>query len=683
MSKIHLLDEDTINKIAAGEVVERAASVVKELVENSIDAGASRITIDIRADAKNVTGISVSDNGCGVSAEDALLAFQQHATSKIRSPDDLNGIATLGFRGEALASIAAVSKVTFTSKEHESASPEAVQLIIHGGNLIKQSSAGAPDGTTIIVEDLFYNTPARKKFQKSLSTELSHIYDMVERIALSCRNTAIILLFNGKERFRTYGNGSYPDAVAAVFGTGFAKSLIQAEGSNHAASVSGWITKPGCEMRPTPSRFYLTINGRQITSRTLQWAVREGYGTLLPKGMYPAAFLDIKVDLREVDVNVHPTKREVRISREREVASAVQDAVYCALHDEKIFAQKKEPDTQTKLISPALEAAFGKRDAGDEKKYIRKRSAEKTYLKTETASPKENAGETKSSLTEKVYSVLNSPYGQNTVESLVGDTDAVSYMHQNTGAAGSRPYTAPQLTPEPIYVIQQDSPAPSYSTPRKTEQQLKRTGRIIFGGKEDSAEIKSAFQIPEVLGQISGTYILAKDADGRLLIIDQHAAHERIMYDSLLKKAAEERAGQELITPVTLTLSRAEAAVLPTLLPALEKAGYGIEPFGQDVWAVRCVPAVSSKLGDPSVVHEIIAELCGDTEKNPERALDRVLKTAACRAVVKGNTTLTISQMEELLRQLSQTDSPYTCPHGRPTVITLTKEELEKMFLRT
>ncbi|HJJ45942.1 MAG TPA: DNA mismatch repair endonuclease MutL, partial [Methanocorpusculum sp.] len=510
-----------------------------------------------------------------------------------------------------------------------------------------------------------------------------HIYDMVERIALSCRNTAIILLFNGKERFRTYGNGSYPDAVAAVFGTGFAKSLIQAEGSNHAASVSGWITKPGCEMRPTPSRFYLTINGRQITSRTLQWAVREGYGTLLPKGMYPAAFLDIKVDLREVDVNVHPTKREVRISREREVASAVQDAVYCALHDEKIFAQKKEPDTQTKLISPALEAAFGKRDAGDEKKYIRKHSAEKTYLKTETASPKENAGETKSSLAEKVYSVLNSPYGQNTVESLVGDTDAVSYMHQNTGAAGSRPYTAPQLTPEPIYVIQQDSPAPSYSTPRKTEQQLKRTGRIIFGGKEDSAEIKSAFQIPEVLGQISGTYILAKDADGCLLIIDQHAAHERIMYDSLLKKAAEERAGQELITPVTLTLSRAEAAVLPTLLPALEKAGYGIEPFGQDVWAVRFVPAVSSKLGDPSVVHEIIAELCGDTEKNPERALDRVLKTAACRAVVKGNTVLTISQMEELLRQLSQTDSPYTCPHGRPTVITLTKEELEKMFLRT
>lgn len=681
MSKIHLLDEDTINKIAAGEVVERAASVVKELVENSIDAGAARITIDVRADAKNVTGISVSDDGCGVSAEEALLAFQQHATSKITGSDDLNGIATLGFRGEALASIAAVSKVTFTSKEHDSASPEAVQLIIHGGNLIRQSSAGAPDGTTIIVEDLFYNTPARKKFQKSLSTELSHIYDMVERIALSSRNTAIILLFNGKERFRTYGNGSYPDAVAAVFGTGFAKSLIQAEGSNHAASVSGWITKPGCEMRPTPSRFYLTINGRQITSRTLQWAVREGYGTLLPKGMYPAAFLDIKVDLREVDVNVHPTKREVRISREREVASAVQDAVYCALHDEKIFAQKKESDTQTKLISPALEAAFGKREDAVRKKAAEKEQPkEKSYPKqTETTSQKEEAGGAKSSLTEKVYSVLNNPYEQKMVEALVGETDTAPYIHKYSHPAGQNP---PAQRSEPTYVIQQESPLLSYSTPRKTEQQLKRTGRIIFGEK-DSAEKKSAFQIPEVLGQISGTYILAKDANGSLLIIDQHAAHERIMYDSLLKKAAEERAGQELITPVTLTLSRAEAAVLPTLLPALEKAGYGIEPFGQDVWAVRFVPAVSSKLGDPSVVHEIIAELCGDTEKNPERALDRVIKTAACRAVVKGNTVLTLSQMEDLLRQLSQTDSPYTCPHGRPTVITLTKEELEKMFLRT
>ena len=638
MGRIHVLDEETVSRIAAGEVVERPASVVKELAENSVDAGASRITIEIRADAKNITGISVSDNGCGVSAEDALLAFRQHATSKILNPADLDSIATLGFRGEALASIAAVSKVTFTSKEQGSASPEAVQLIIHGGTLVKQSLVGAPEGTIIVAEDLFYNTPARKKFQKSLSTELSHIYDIVERLALAHRNVSILLLFNGKERFRTFGTGSYPDAVAAVFGTGFTKELIPVSASNSAASVSGWITKPGAEMRPTPSRFYFTINSRQVTSRTLQWAVREGYGTLLPKGMYPAAFLDIKIDLRDVDVNVHPTKREVRISREREVASAVQDAVYCALHEEQIFssgAVKEAADTQASLVPD---------------------DAQKTSA---PVIPKGN------SLEETVSSILSSSDSGKEKEYLsasgrektpIGEIDAV--------------YTPQYIRPPSV---------PTYSTPRKTEQQLKRTERIVFAGGEN----KSSLPVPHVLSQIGGTYIIAKDSEDNLLIIDQHAAHERILYDALLKKSQEEKAGQELLVPVTLTLSRAEAAALPDILPVLEKAGYCIEPFGQDVWAVRSVPVISSKLGDPKVVHEIIAEASGSAEKNPERVLDRVIKTAACRAVVKGNTALTVPQMEELLRQLSKTDSPYTCPHGRPTVITLSKDALEKMFLRT
>ena len=289
MGRIQILDEETINHIAAGEVIERAASVVKELVENAVDADAKKIIIDITADASAVTRISVTDDGIGVSAEDAVLAFRQHATSKISRPDDLAGIVTLGFRGEALASIAAVSKVTFTSKERGSSAPEAAQVVIHGGALIRQSFVGAPEGTTITVEDLFYNTPARRKFQRKVTTELSHMYDMVERIALAHRNVSFVLLYQGKERFRTYGTGSYQDAVAAVFGTAFAKDLLPVEADGRLASVSGWVSKPGCNMRPTPTRFYLAINGRQITSKSLQWAVREGYGTLLPKGMYPVS----------------------------------------------------------------------------------------------------------------------------------------------------------------------------------------------------------------------------------------------------------------------------------------------------------------------------------------------------------------------------------------------------------
>ena len=606
MGRIHVLDEETINHIAAGEVIERAASVVKELVENAVDADAKKIIIDITADAAAVTRISVADDGIGVSPEDAVLAFRQHATSKITDPKDLAGIITLGFRGEALASIAAVSKVTFTSKERGSKNPEATQVIIHGGELIRQTSAGAPEGTTILVEDLFYNTPARKKFQRSVSTELSHIYDMVERIALAHREVSFVLLYQGKERFRTYGTGSYPDAVAAVFGTAFAKELLPVEADSRIAQVKGWISKPGANMRPTATRFYLTINGRQITAKSLQWAVREGYGTLLPKGMYPAAFLDITLDPREVDVNVHPTKREVRLSREREVGSAVRDAVYTALHDEEIFT-----------AAPAAEAP--------------------------AVQQKLDVGESKPEQPRAAY---------------VPERPKMS-LHERVAS----------------YLSETPQTEPRHAAGRQTEVQLRRT--------ETAAEVKPAAEVPEVLGQIGETYIAARNAKGELVIIDQHAAHERVMYDQLLKKVAEKKAAQELIAPITLTLSRAESAAMPELSGILEQAGYVIEPFGQDVWAVRAVPVISSTLGNISVIHEIIAEAAGISEKNPERVLDRVVKTVACRAVVKGNTPLTRNQMERLLRQLAETDSPYTCPHGRPTALVLSKEKLGSMFLRT
>ncbi len=613
MSKIHVLDEDTVSRIAAGEVVERPASVVKELVENAIDAEATRVVIDIKSDGKNVDGISVLDNGCGLSFDDAVVAFRQHATSKISGPEDLDNIGTLGFRGEALASIAAVSRVTFTSKEKDSRKPEAVQIVVHGGSMVHHHAVGAPEGTSVVVEDIFYNTPARKKFQKSLATELAHIYDMVERISLAHLNTSFVLLYNGKERFRTYGKGSYPDAIDAVFGNAFTKDLVEVSATGKIASVSGWITKPGCEMRPTPSRFYLTINSRQITSRTLQWAVREGYGTLIPKGMYPAAFLDIMLDLRDVDVNVHPTKREVRISREHEVAMAVRDAVYTALHQKSVFPAE----------DPAKPVADAQRKLQEEEN-----PAVATADTRDIPAPKQ--GLQKLPLSAAVASVL--------------------------------------------------SAASQFSTPRKTEQQLKRTKYILA---VEPAQVDDGAKVPEVIGQIGGTYILAQNTSGDLLIIDQHAAHERILYDALLKKSAKHQAGQELLVPVPISFTRAEQAALPTLLPALEKAGYVIEPFGTDAWVVRSVPVISSKLGDPVAIHELIAEVAGDVEKNPEHVFDRVLKTAACHAVVKGNTAMSVPQMQDLLRQLIRTNSPYTCPHGRPTVITLSRDKLKKMFLRT
>ena len=588
MSRVKILDEETISHIAAGEVVERAASVVKELVENAVDADAQIIRIGISADKTGITRISVTDDGVGMDFDDALLAFRQHATSKISRPEDLDGITTLGFRGEALASIAAISKVTFTTKERGSPSPEAARVVIHGGELISHSAVGAPEGTSIIIEALFYNTPARRKFQKSVPTELSHVYDMVERIALSNRNISFVLLYNGKERFQTFGTGSYPDVIAAVFGSSFSKELTPVAGSFGPVKIDGWITRPGSEMKTTQTRFYLSINGRQVTSRQLQWAIREGYGTLLPKGMYPAAFLDVVLDPRDVDVNVHPTKREVRLSREREVMRCIQDAVYESLHEERVFSTAPAP-------TPARE--------------------------TITTLPSEIAGE-----------------------------------------------------PVPAYAGKREMNETRQAPLKQTEKQLRRTAT------EDLPE--TDLFVPEVLGQIGDTYILAKNESGDLIVVDQHAAHERIMYDQLLARSSSAEAGQELIVPQPITLSKKEIAALPDLLDVLAAAGYLLEPFGKDVWMVRSVPVVSSTLGDPETIHAIL-DAALDGVGNTDEVLERVLKTAACRAVVKGNTPLTVEQMQRLLRQLMATKSPYTCPHGRPTTIVLSKARLAGMFLRT
>jgi len=586
MSRVKILDEETISHIAAGEVVERAASVVKELVENAVDADARIIRIGISADKTGITRISVTDDGVGMDFDDALLAFRQHATSKISRPEDLDGITTLGFRGEALASIAAISKVTFTTKERGSSSPEAARVVIHGGELISHSAVGAPEGTSVLIDALFYNTPARRKFQKSVPTELSHVYDMVERIALSNRNISFVLLYNGKERFQTFGTGSYPDVIAAVFGSTFSKELTPVSGSFGPVKIDGWITRPGSEMKTTQTRFYLSINGRQVTSRQLQWAIREGYGTLLPKGMYPAVFLDVVLNPRDVDVNVHPTKREVRLSREREVMRFIQDAVYSSLHEERVFSPTPAPVREIVTTLPA---------------------------------------------------------------EIVGE-------------------------PAPEYAGKRKMNETRQAPLKQTEKQLRRT---------ESANLpETDLFVPEVLGQIGDTYILAKNEVGDLIVVDQHAAHERIMYDQLLARSSSAEAGQELIVPLPITLSKKEIAALPDLLDVLAAAGYLLEPFGKDVWMVRSVPVVSSTLGDPEIIHAIL-DAALDGVGNTDAVLDRVLKTAACRAVLKGNTPMTIEQMQRLLRQLMATRSPYTCPHGRPTTIVLSKSRLAGMFLRT
>ena len=595
------LDTNTINHIAAGEVVERPASIVKELIENSIDAGSTQIKIDILADKSHVTRIDVVDNGVGMDKDDSLLAFSLHTTSKIRDVSDLASIKTLGFRGEALASIAAISKITLTTKKQDNNCIEATRVVIQGGKLIKQESVGAPAGTRIIVEDTFYNVPARQKFQKSLATELANIYDIVDRISLAHTNISIILQYQSKERYHTYGNGNYEDTISAIFGHQFVKNLISVNENQGLVKVSGYISRPGSDLRTTASQIYISVNQRQVTSKQIQKAIFEGYGTMLPKGMYPAIFLDLVIDPCDIDVNVHPTKKEVRFSKERDVMSCVQESIYSAIHTQDVINNTPiQPDIRSKLEGYGV--------------CIPKPSTDR---------------------------LINSDFNSNI-------RNTVSYNRNSN-----------------INSVQS----------RRTDIQLRRT---------DKTHSNNVVDVPEILGQIADTYIICRNNSGELVIIDQHAAHERIMYDQLITQYEKQIPGQELITPITLNLSNKEKAILPDILPILSDAGYTIEPFGNDKWVVRTVPIISDTMGNPKIIHEIIATVLNESShEDKENVLDRVLKTTACRSVVKGATPLNLSQMQRLVQQLLNTRSPYTCPHGRPTTIVISKQKLESIFLRS
>lgn len=329
-TKIRILDPDTVNQIAAGEVVERPASVVKELLENAIDAGAMSILVEVSSDLAGVTKIRVTDDGEGMTPEEAVLAFQPHATSKIRDIADLSFIRTLGFRGEALASIAAVAEVTLVTRPRDSGALAGTRVVVRGGEVVEKNEVGAPEGTTVIVEHLFYNTPARRKFLKSRNTELAHIYGVAESLALAHGEVAFRVVHNGRERMATQRSGGLLNTIAGLYGADLARALIPIEARTPLLRISGYISRPS-ENRGNPSGISISINGRSITARQITAAVREGYGTLLPKGRYPVAFLDLSLEAGLVDVNVHPTKREVRLSREQEILSVVAGKLMFAL----------------------------------------------------------------------------------------------------------------------------------------------------------------------------------------------------------------------------------------------------------------------------------------------------------------------------------------------------------------
>lgn len=578
---IRVLSEETINRIAAGEVIERPASVVKELAENALDAGAERIEIEIRSEKGSISRIRVTDDGCGMSRRDAELAFTPHATSKIRTIDDLVQCATLGFRGEALASIAAVARVTLTTKRQGDLA--GTRVLVHDGALLEISEAGVPAGTSIIVEELFSSTPARKKFQKSLQSEMSRISAIVEGLSLTHPRCSFRLVHNNRERCSTLSSADLKDTVISLFGPDMAAMLVTVQGVHPLVRINGYISRPSLS-RPNPFQMFIAVNNRTVHSLPLIGAIREGYGTLMAKDMYPVVFLNVDIDGRMVDVNVHPAKRQVRIGREREIMTAIADLVWDALKHEDLVPNARGTDT-----------------------------------------PKESSGR---------------------------------YPHSPGSASPVREAVHPYLL--------------------NTERQLRQTELPV-----ESTGITSVLPRMKVIGQYESSYILAQTEKGELFLIDQHAAHERVLYEQVRDKSDNAIRSQELIVPVIVRLSPRESVLVQEIGPALEAEGFIIEEFGRDQFAIRAVPVVLGRLEDEMVIHELLADLLDEDIRVIPGKREQICRIIACRGALKAETPCTTEQCERLISQLARTQNPFSCPHGRPTIISFPRTRIDKMFGRT
>ncbi|MGA8378284.1 MAG: DNA mismatch repair endonuclease MutL, partial [Methanoregula sp.] len=552
-----------------------------------------------------IVAIKVTDDGCGMSPVDAGLVFAPHATSKIRALDDLFSINTLGFRGEALASIAAVAKVTLTTKPRDSTRASGTRIVVVGGVTKTKGETGAPGGTSILVEELFFNTPARKKFQKSLNTELARIHGIVEGLCLSCPQVSFRLFHNNRELLVTERTTRLLDTIARIFGNEYVRELLEVSTDLPFMHISGYISRTALS-RKDHDRILIAINGRYISSPSVTAAVREGYGTLLPHGRYPVAFLSLAIDPRLVDINVHPTKKEVRLSKEREIVDAVRDAVRAALAHNNLIPEVTVPH-------PADHELAG--------------------------------------------------------GGIARNASSVSEPEV--------PYDAVTITPPVQAHTLSPFTEPTHAGTVSTDHRLRQT-ELASGVPPVTAVVPAM----EVIGQVGGIYILAEAADGELIIIDQHAAHERIFYEQVSRSMAA-RHVQELLVPAIIHRPLKDAAILRNLIPALVQEGVVIEEFGSGSFLVRAVPALMGKVEGTEMIDDLVSDLIHKDPERPVTDRERITRIIACRSAIKAGTVCTHEQCQRIIDQLRVTRTPFTCPHGRPTMVRFTRAKLDEMFGRT
>ena len=695
MPEIHVLDPKTIDLIAAGEVVEKPASVVKELVENALDAGANAVTVEIRDGGIGM--IRITDNGCGMDRGQVRDAFLRHATSKIRDAKDLESIASLGFRGEALSSIAAVSQVELITKTKESLT--GVKLCLEGAVEKSFEEIGAPDGTTFIMRNLFYNTPVRKKFLKQAATEGSYVTDLMEHMALSRPEVSFRYVIGNQPRFHTSGNGNLKEVIYRIYGREIANSLIPIQYEKNGMKLEGYLGKPTLVRSVRSFEIYF-VNGRFIKSTVFAKALEEGYKEYLMQHKFPLAILHVTIDPTLVDVNVHPTKMDVRFWNNTLFSDFVTEGVRTTLQDHEMIPQDHLMDQKV------LE-----RDSIREKeKYVPKNAPEpfekerlqKNVLMEQIAyhADTEKSAFEKSPVWERVRDITSKPDIKNTereenkgvnVDQPDDAEDDDFFVVTHEGAVNaSLPQSIPvQSIPEQSTSMQNthiQSTTVQTTPAMKADDLSDEIGKVeqprqmnLFEERLLTQEKRDQYKI---IGQVFDTYWMFEYQD-KLCILDQHAAHEKIKYERFIKRYREkEILTQQLLPPIVVTLTGQEEILLREYWELLQGMGFELEEFGGREYCLRGVPVDLYGCSEKEMFLEMLDELeSGVSRQNPVIVEERIA-TMACKAAVKGNTRLSLEEAQRLIDELLTLDNPYNCPHGRPTIITISKYEMEKKFKR-
>lgn len=616
MPNIAILNQETIDKIAAGEVVERPCSVVKELVENAIDAGSTAITVEIKEGG--ISFIRITDNGCGIEREQVAVAFYRHSTSKIRSAEDLLTVKSLGFRGEALSSISAVARVELITKTYDELT--GTRYVIEGSKELSNEEIGAPDGTTFIVKDLFYNVPARRKFLKTAQTEGSYISDMVEKLALSHPDISFKFINNNQTKLHTSGNGNRKDIIYHIFGREISSSLLEVKHECEYFKVEGFIGKPVITRGNRNYENYF-INGRYVKSNILSRAIEEAYKSFLMQHQYPFTVLYFTF-FSELDVNVHPTKMELRFDNNNEIYVELCDTIYAILSHKEMIPEVPVDST------PAP------------KKIVHE-------YKEPIPEPFE-----KRRINEVRAAESRSVYGQS-VTSAVKDYSAIE-------PAVKTPKTSTAY--EPAQVV------------TGTQQTLGDYDKVFL-----TESAKKQFSI---IGQLFKTYWLIEFED-KLYIIDQHAAHEKVLYEKTMARLAnKDFTSQRISPPIVMTLDARECEMLEKYRPQIEQFGYEVEHFGGKEYMISAIPDNLFNIDMKDLFIEMLDDFSNATGRQTPDIITEKVASMSCKAAVKGNDKLTLPEINKLIDELLSLDNPYNCPHGRPTIISMSKYEIEKKFKR-